>query len=70
MLGTHDKRVREHKLLIHESPKLMQIQPGKNHERGPSRSVRMAVHHALFVKGRTGSPVTAGSKRQRSNLLN
>ena len=47
MLGTHDKRVREHKGLIHDSPILMQIQPAKNQARGPSGFVRMAVHHAL-----------------------
>jgi len=55
VLGTHEKRVREHNRMIHDSSKLMQIQPGKNHDQSRDSGL-------LFVEGRTGSPVAVDNK--------
>ena len=33
--------------LIHDSAGSIRIQPANNHERGPSRSMSMALHHAF-----------------------
>ena len=68
VLGTHDKRVREHKGLIHDSPILMQIRPAKNHERGPSGSVRMAVHHALDTFATSLGTSLRGMRRSAKTL--
>jgi hypothetical protein len=68
LLGRQEKCAWEHKRLIHDSPISMQIQPAENHERGPGRFVRIAVHQALDIFATSLGTRLRGIKRWAKTL--